>query len=58
MEVEVENGWIICIVFFLVVMISNGERDFFVFFLWWCLFLRMKFLIKEELIRIVIVYFN
>ena len=58
MEAEIENGRITCTAFPLVVMTSNGERDFPAPFLRRCLPLRMKSPTKEELTRIVIAHFN
>ena len=58
MEAEVENGRITCTAFPLVVMTSNGERDFPAPFLRRCLRLKMKSPSKEELTRIVIAHFN
>ena len=58
MEAEIENGRITCTAFPLVVMTSNGERDFPAPFLRRCLPLRMKSPTKEELTKIVIAHFN
>ena len=58
MEAEVKNGRITCTAFPLVVMTSNGERDFPAPFLRRCLRLKMKSPSKEELTRIVIAHFN
>ena len=58
MEAEIENGRITCTAFPLVVMTSNGERDFPAPFLRRCLPLRMKSPTQEELTKIVIAHFN
>ena len=58
MEAEIENGRITCTAFPLVVMTSNGERDFPAPFLRRCLPLRMKSPTQEELTKIVTAHFN
>ena len=58
MEAQIENGRITCTAFPLVVMTSNGERDFPAPFLRRCLPLRMKSPTQEELTKIVIAHFN
>ena len=58
MEAEIENGRLTCTAFPLVVMTSNGERDFPAPFLRRCLPLRMKSPTQEELTKIVIAHFN